>query len=143
MKKSTYSRPSQSVSAVKKSQAIIVCACVRRNSRQHGRVRAPAGGTSACRRILATVVADLHAQTGKLPHDALVPPTGILTGETQNKLAQLVCHRRPTRAAPGIGPASPNKLAMPMQQGVWTDEERRPSPEEPASCSQKHTIGIL
>jgi hypothetical protein len=29
-----------------------------------------------------------------------------LTGETQNKLAQLVCHRRPTRPPPSIGPAS-------------------------------------
>ena len=47
MKKSTYSRPSQSVSTVKKSHAIIVCACVRRNSRQQGRARAPAGGTPA------------------------------------------------------------------------------------------------
>jgi hypothetical protein len=40
-------------------------------------------------------------------------------------------------------PASPNKLAMPMQQGVWTHEERWPSSEEPAGCSEKHTIGIL
>ena len=86
---------------------------------------------------------DLHTQTGKLPDDALVPPPGILTGETQNKLAQLVCHRRPTRPPPSIGPASPNKLAMPMQQGVWTHEERWPSSEEPAGCSEKHTIGIL
>jgi hypothetical protein len=47
LEKSTYSRPSQSVSTVKKSHAIIVCACVRRNSRQRGRARAPAGGTPA------------------------------------------------------------------------------------------------
>jgi len=86
---------------------------------------------------------DLHAQTGKLTDDALVAPTGILIGETQNKLAHLVPHRGPTRAAPGVSPASPNKLAMPMQQGVWADKKRRPSLEEPARCSQKHTIGIL
>ncbi len=86
---------------------------------------------------------DLHTQTGKLPDDALVPRPGILTGETQNQLAQLVCHRRPTRPPPSIGPASSNKLAMPMQQGVWTHEERWPSSEEPAGCSEKHTIGIL
>ena len=86
---------------------------------------------------------DLHAQAGKLPDDALVPAPGILTGETQNKLAQLVSHRRPTRPPPSIGPASPNKLAMPMHQGVWTHEERRPSSEEPAGCSQKHPIGVL
>jgi hypothetical protein len=35
------------------------------------------------------------------------------------------------------------KLAMPMQQGVWTHEERWPSSEEPAGCSEKHTIGNL
>ena len=32
---------------------------------------------------------------------------------------------------------------MPMQQGVWTDEERWPSSEEPARCGEEHTIGIL
>jgi hypothetical protein len=30
-----------------------------------------------------------------------------------------------------------------MQQGVWTDEERWPSSEEPARCGEEHTIGIL
>jgi len=40
---STYSLPSQSVSTVKKSQAIIVCACVLRNSRQERPARPPAG----------------------------------------------------------------------------------------------------
>ncbi len=30
-----------------------------------------------------------------------------------------------------------------MQQGVWTDEERWPSSEEPARCGEKDALGIL
>jgi hypothetical protein len=58
MKKSTYTRPSQSVSTVKKPHAIIELAWARRNPRQLSWTRAPAGDRSACRRILATVVAE-------------------------------------------------------------------------------------
>lgn len=76
MKKSTYSRPSQSVSTVKKSQAIIVCACKPRNSRQQGRARAPAGGTPACRRILATVVAQTCTPRPAAPRRCAGTPTG-------------------------------------------------------------------
>ena len=47
MKKSTYRRPSQSVSTVKKSQAIIDAAWARRNSRQLSSARAPDGETPA------------------------------------------------------------------------------------------------
>jgi hypothetical protein len=58
MKKSTYRRPSQSVSTVKKSHAMIDTAWTRRNSRQLSWARAPAGDTPPSRRILATVVAE-------------------------------------------------------------------------------------
>jgi hypothetical protein len=54
MKKSTYSRPSQSVSTVKKSHAMIDPAWARRNSRQLNWARMPAGETPPCLRILAT-----------------------------------------------------------------------------------------
>jgi hypothetical protein len=58
MKKSTYSLPNQNVSTVKKSQAIALRACARRNSCQESPARSPAGGSPASRRILRTVVAE-------------------------------------------------------------------------------------
>src|SRR5215211_3498340 len=42
-KKSTYSRRRATVSTVKKSTASMLCACVRRNSRQESPTRSPAG----------------------------------------------------------------------------------------------------
>src|SRR5262245_50655240 len=62
-KKSTWSRPSQSVSTVKKSQAMIESACARKKARQLSWARPPAGDTPDCRRIFATVVAETRTPT--------------------------------------------------------------------------------
>jgi len=58
MKKNTYRRPSQSVSTVKKSQAMIPAACARTKSRQASAPRSPAGRRSDSRSSLRTVVAE-------------------------------------------------------------------------------------
>jgi hypothetical protein len=58
MKKSTYSRCSEIVSAVEKSTASMLCACARRKARQESPPREPAGPSPAWRRIFFTVVAD-------------------------------------------------------------------------------------
>jgi hypothetical protein len=58
MKTSTYSRRSQTVSTVKKSQARVLAACWRRKARQLGRSRCGAGGTPARASTLRTSVAD-------------------------------------------------------------------------------------
>ncbi len=71
-------RPSQSVSTVKKSHAIIDCACARRNPRQQSPTLAPAGATSAWRRILATVVAETRTpHTGQLTDDSQSPALAV------------------------------------------------------------------
>src|SRR6266540_4217352 len=58
MKTSTYSRRSNTVSTVRKSQASVVAACWRRNDRQSSRSRSGAGGTPAACRMLRTRVAE-------------------------------------------------------------------------------------
>src|SRR6266542_3026242 len=118
MKKSTYRRPSQSVSTVKKSHAIIDCACARRNSRQQSPALAAAEGTSAWRRILATVVADTRTpkqQIHQRHEQGQTPSTGCGRGPTLRPRSQLrrvlqatrriyVPHRRGS-ARPRLKPA--------------------------------------
>jgi hypothetical protein len=58
---------------------------------------------------------DPHTDTGQLTNDPLIPPAWVLTGNPQNELADVLRDRRPAGTAPGVGPASPNKLAMPSQ----------------------------
>lgn len=54
----TYKRWRRTVSTVKKSAAIVLCACARRNARQERPARSPAGPRPASRRSLRTVVAE-------------------------------------------------------------------------------------
>jgi hypothetical protein len=58
-----HKETSQRVSTVKKSQAMIESAWARKKSRQPNWARVPAGDTPACRRILATVVAETRTPT--------------------------------------------------------------------------------
>jgi hypothetical protein len=58
MKTSTYSRRSNTVSTVRKSQASVVAACWRRNDRQSSRSRSGRGWTPAAFRTLRTSVAE-------------------------------------------------------------------------------------
>ena len=145
MKKSTYSRPSQSVSTVKKSHANIGCACARRNSpaesSPHVSGRQPSlpqDRTNRRRR-------DVHAHTGQLADDPLIPPAWVLTGNPQHELADVLRRRGSAGTAPRVGPPSPNKPAMPTQQRVRADEERLParSPQKPAGRSQEDTVAVL
>jgi len=53
-----YKRWSQPVSTVKKSTAMMLFACARKNSRHDGPLRVPAGPSCSSRRIFLTVVAD-------------------------------------------------------------------------------------
>jgi hypothetical protein len=88
---------------------------------------------------------DLHAHSGQLTNDPLISPAWVLTCNPQNELADALRDRGPAETALGVGPPSPNELAMPTQQGVRTDEERLParSPKKPAGRSQKDTVGVL
>jgi hypothetical protein len=64
---------------------------------------------------------------------------------SQNELANVRRDRGPAGTAPGVGPASPNELAIPTQHPVGADEERPParSAEKPAGRGQKDTVGVL
>jgi hypothetical protein len=58
MKNKTYKRCSRTVSTMKKSAAIMVSACARKNARHERPGRSPAGPRPACRSSLRTVVAE-------------------------------------------------------------------------------------
>jgi hypothetical protein len=68
------------VSTVKKSTAIMLLACVRRNS-YHDGPRRTVGPSPSARRIFLTVVADHHADALQLADDPLVAPPRILPGK--------------------------------------------------------------
>ena len=87
---------------------------------------------------------DVHAHTGQLADDPLIPPAWVLTGNPQHELADVLRRRGSAGTAPQ-GPPSPNKPAMPTQQRVRADEERLParSPQKPAGGSQEDTVAVL
>src|SRR5216117_3068837 len=100
-------------------------AWARRKSRQLSRARTPAGGTPACRRILATVgCRDADADTGEFTDDPLVAPARVLAREPQHQRTELLGDRRSRRPPSRTRPPFPHKLAMPTQQRVRADEER-------------------
>jgi hypothetical protein len=98
MKKSTYSRLSQSISTVKKSHAIIERAWAWRNSRQQGPARVSGGRHPGLAHDLPNRRrGDLHAETGQLTNDPLIAPAWVLTGNPQNELADVLRDRGPGR----------------------------------------------
>ena len=67
---------------------------------------------------------DKYADTGEFTDDALVTPARVLTRKPKHELTDLLRDRGSTRSPSRIRPSFPHELAMPTQQGVWTDEER-------------------
>jgi hypothetical protein len=91
IKNNTYSRRSQMVSTVKKSQARIPAACSRRNARQFVLARHGAGSSPWRRRVVRIAVAETHhAEPKQLALDALVAPAGILPGHTDDQLLDVL-----------------------------------------------------
>jgi hypothetical protein len=68
---------------------------------------------------------DAYADTGELADDPLVTPTRVLTRESQHQVMDLLGDRGSTGSLSGVRPSFPYELAMPAQQGVRADEERR------------------
>ncbi len=77
MKKSTYRRPSQSVSTVKKSHAIIDCACARRNSPAEPSPRTGGRHVGLAQDLGHGRRRDPHAHTGQLTDDPQSPALAV------------------------------------------------------------------
>ena len=128
MKNSTYSRRSQMVSTVKKSQARMPAACWRRNARQVvavGRgagvepVAAQRGADRGCR--------DPDAEPEQLALDALVAPAWILPRQADDQLLQLLVKWRSPGSAVRVGPGAGDEPPVPAQQRLRPDEKARPA----------------
>src|SRR6478609_1317872 len=104
MKNSTYTRWSQTVSTVKKSTAMMLLACVRRNSRHDG-PRRSVGPSPSTRRIFLTVVADnRYAEAFHLADDPMITPPRILAGKPHDQRSNVGGDRWSTRRT-HVGPA--------------------------------------
>jgi hypothetical protein len=143
MKNNTYSRRSQIVSTVKKSQATIPAACWRRNPRQV--VVARRGAGSSPQRRADRGRRDLHTKVLELALDALVAPARILLGQADDELVDAVVERWSPLSMTRVGPRACDEAAVPAQQRLGLHEEARPaSPRQRAADrSQQRPIGGL
>src|SRR5262249_55575250 len=108
-KNSTYSRRSHTVSTVKKSQAMIVSACWRRNERQLETARLGAGGIPARASTLRTsVCGDGDPELAQFAHDPHVAPVAVLARKPQDQLPHVLVDSRPARPPVRIRPAPRN-----------------------------------
>src|SRR5262249_56920357 len=96
--------PSQSVSTVKKSQAMIESACACEKARQLSWPRPPAGETAECRRILATVVAEILTPTRRVHRRSACNPTLVLTRHAHHQLPHLLRYPAPPPPPPPLRP---------------------------------------
>ncbi len=88
---------------------------------------------------------DAYADTGELADDPLVTPPRVLTREPQDQLPDLLGDRRSTGSPSGIRPPPPHQLAMPAEQGVRADEERRSarSAKQSAGRSKEDAVTLI
>jgi hypothetical protein len=69
------------------------------------------------------------AQLDQLALNASVAPPWVLASQAQNQLPNLRCQPRPTEPSPAArvqGPLPTDKLAVPTEQRLGSDEERAP-----------------
>jgi hypothetical protein len=69
-----------------------------------------------------------HAHTGELTNDSLVAPARVLTRKPQHQRNDIIRDRWSARPPSSVRPPFPHKLAMPAEQRVRANEERRPAP---------------
>ena len=128
MKNSTYSRRSQTVSTVKKSQATIPAACWRRNARQVVVARRGAGSSPWRRSVVRIAVAETRTPSrSSSPLDALVAPARVLPGQADDQLLHLLVQRWSPGPAVRVGPGAGDQPPVPAQQRLGLDEEARPA----------------
>ncbi len=88
---------------------------------------------------------DSLTDTCELTDDPLVAPAWVLARESQHELTDLCRDCGPARSRSGTRPPSPYKLAVPTQQCVRLNEERRPArpAEKPAGRGKKHPVRLV
>jgi hypothetical protein len=70
---------------------------------------------------------DAHAKVQQLPLDALVAPTRVLPGQTNDQPLDILVQWRPAYLAMRVGPGAGHEPPVPAQQRLGRDEEARPA----------------
>jgi hypothetical protein len=135
MKNSTYSRRSQTVSTVKKSQATIPAACWRRKARHDVAVRRGAGSIRWRCSVVRIAVAETRVPSrSSSPWMRWSPQRGF-------SLARRTISAWSARIRPRAG----DQATVPAQQRLRLDKQAGParSGQHAADCSQQGTVGGL
>jgi hypothetical protein len=77
--------------------------------------------------------------------DALVAPAGILGGQADDQLLQLLVERWASRSAVRVGPGAGDQSSVPAQQRVGLHKEARPAGawQCPAERGEQNAVGGL
>jgi hypothetical protein len=88
---------------------------------------------------------DAHADTRQLADDPLVAPTRVLARKAQHQFTGRLRHRGPCPAVARRTSTASAKLAMPTEQRVRANEERRPAlaAQQSAGRGKEHPVGLL
>jgi hypothetical protein len=104
----------------------IPVACWRRNARQVVAIGRGAGSSPRRRRVVRIAAAETCTPEAQQSSDALVVPAGILRGQADDQLLDVLVQRWSSglvRVAPGTG----DEASVPVQQRLRPDEETRPA----------------
>jgi hypothetical protein len=87
---------------------------------------------------------DLDAKLLELALDALVAPAGVLLGQADDQLLDVLVQRWSSGLV-RVGPGTGDEASVPAQQRLWPDEETRPagSGQDAADNSEQGSVGGL
>jgi hypothetical protein len=77
--------------------------------------------------------------------NALVAPAGILPRQANDQLLHALIQRRTARATTWVGPGAGDQAAVPVEEGLGSDEEARPagSRQDTADRGEQGAVGGL
>ena len=143
MKNSTYRRRNDTVSTQKKSQATIPAAWARPKLVHDSQERPGAGSMPAFLKDCPHGRrGDGDAQPGELAVDAAIPPSWILVGETDDRLAGPSGSAGPSGLAVGVGPVLRDEPSVPAQQRIGLHDQDRPpvSSQDASERGEEHAV---
>ena len=71
---------------------------------------------------------DADPELAELASDPDAAPAGVLPRQPEDEFTDLGIDRRPSRpTGPAVGPLAPHQLAVPSEQGRWSDHEGDPT----------------
>jgi hypothetical protein len=133
------------VATVKRSQARMPVAWVRRNVRHDASIRRGAGSRPAVCKMRHTVAGPVrYPRPASSPCIRLWPQPGF-SSEAKHQLPDFPADRWPARFGPWVGPAAGDQLPVPAQECARGHEERAPAGagEQPGTGGEEPPVGRL